>query len=119
MRSLVDGLPHQIAKQIHPDWRKNEADYWAVRDQLLSQYRDQWIGFANGSVIVVGASPVEVFHKAQASGQHPYITCVGQEHEPSRMRRDRFAYNSAYPRDVLNRLEVLFRGPAGEVVVNP
>jgi hypothetical protein len=96
MRSLADGLPPQIAQQIHPDWRKNEADYWAVRDQLLSQYRDQWIGFANGSVIVAGASPVEVFHEAQASGQHPYVTCVGREHEPSRMRWDRFAYDTAY-----------------------
>jgi hypothetical protein len=41
MKSLTDRLPPQIAQRIHPDWRKNEADYWAVRDQLLTQYRDQ------------------------------------------------------------------------------
>jgi hypothetical protein len=84
MKSLADGLPPQIAQQIHPDWRKNESDYWAVRDQLLTEYRDQWIGFANGTVIVSGASPVEVFHKAQSLGQHPFVTCVGREHEASR-----------------------------------
>lgn len=76
MKSLVEGLPPEIAQRIHPDWKKNEADYWMHRDELLARYRDQWIGFANGRVIVSGTSPVEVFHAAQASGQHPFITCV-------------------------------------------
>ena len=48
MKSLADTLPPEIARQIHPDQRKNEADYWAVRDQLLNQYWGQWIGFADG-----------------------------------------------------------------------
>ena len=48
MKSLIDQLPPEIARQIHPDWRKNEAEYWAARDRLLGQYRDQWIGFADG-----------------------------------------------------------------------
>ena len=52
MKSPADALPPEIARQIHPDWRKNEAAYWAVRDQLLSQYQGQWIGFADGAVIV-------------------------------------------------------------------
>jgi len=25
MKSLADGLPPDIARQIHPEWRKNEA----------------------------------------------------------------------------------------------
>ena len=41
MESLADKLPPEIACQIHPDWRKNEAGYWAVSDQFLAQYRDQ------------------------------------------------------------------------------
>ena len=57
MKSLADQLPPEIASQIHPDWRKNEADYWAVRDQLLGQYRDQWIGFADGKVIAAFGVP--------------------------------------------------------------
>src|SRR5438552_6458216 len=54
MKSLADALPPEIARQIHPDWRKNEAAYWAVRDQLIRQYQGQWIGFADGAVIASG-----------------------------------------------------------------
>jgi hypothetical protein len=86
VRSLIEGLPPEIAKRIHPNWQKNEAEYWAQRDTLLPQYADQWIGFAEGRVIVSGTSPVEVFHAAQASGKHPFVTCVGHENEPNRMR---------------------------------
>ena len=56
MKSMAEGLPPEIASQVHPDWRKNEAEYWAVRDQLLSKYRDQWIGFADGLIIASGRS---------------------------------------------------------------
>ncbi|MBI1929907.1 hypothetical protein HYR99_37355 [Candidatus Poribacteria bacterium] len=92
MKSLINGLPPEIAQRIHPDWQKNEADYWAHRVQLLTQYRDQWIGFANGQVIVSGSSAVEVFHAAQQSGLHPFVACVGREHEPCHMRRAVFSY---------------------------
>lgn len=68
MKSLADGLPSEVAQQIHPDWRKNEADYWAVRDQLLAQYQDQWIGVADGAIIASGDSPVAAFHAAEATG---------------------------------------------------
>ncbi len=47
MKSLAENLPPEFAAKIHPDWRKNEADYWAVRDQLLGKYQDQWVGFAD------------------------------------------------------------------------
>lgn len=87
MQSIADGLPADVAKQVHPDWRNNETAYWAVRDTLLPQYRDAWVAFADGRVIVSGASPVEVFHAAHQSGRHPYVTCVGRENEPCRMRR--------------------------------
>jgi hypothetical protein len=113
MKSLADALPPQIAHRIHPDWRKNEAEYWAVRDQLLTHYQDQWIGFANGGVLVSGTSPVEVFHKAQASGQHPFVTCVGRENEPTPMRRASFAYDSTYSGEALPVLSVEFRRSAG------
>jgi hypothetical protein len=84
MKSIADGLPPEIASQIHPDWRKNESDYWAVRDQLLVQYEGQWVAFADGAVIASGTSPVAVFHQAQPSSRHPYFICVGREDEPSR-----------------------------------
>jgi hypothetical protein len=98
VRSLIEGLPPEIARRIHPDWQKNEAEYWAQRSTLLGQYADQWIGFAEGRVIVSGTSPVEVFHAAQASGKHPFVTRVGHENEPNRMRRASFPYDPTYPR---------------------
>jgi hypothetical protein len=109
MRSLIEGLPPEVARRIHPDWKKNEAEYWAHRDELLAHYRGQWIGFANGRVIVAGTSPVEVFHKAQGSGEHPFVTCVGHEHEPSRMRRASFAYDRTYSGEPLPVMTVEFR----------
>src|SRR5436853_5889953 len=90
MKSIADQLPPAIARQLHPDWRKNETEYWAARDQLLLLYRNQWVGFAGGAVIVHGASPVEVLHAAQESGRHPFVICVGREDEPSRIRRAKY-----------------------------
>jgi len=86
MKSLADALPPEIARQIDPNWRKNEAAYWAVRDELLGQYQGQWIGFADGAVIASGTSPVAVFHAAEAMGRSPFVTCIGREDEPVRMR---------------------------------
>ncbi|MBA4067627.1 MAG: hypothetical protein C0501_28765 [Isosphaera sp.] len=85
MSSLADQLPPEIARQIHPDWRANEAAYWSARDRLLSQHQGHWIGFADGAVVVVGNSPVAVFHAAGATRRHPFVTCVGRENEPCRM----------------------------------
>ena len=113
MKSIADQLPPEIARQIHPDRRKNEAEYWAVRDQLLNQYQGQWIGFADGQVIASGSSPVTVFHAAEASGQHPFFICVGREDEPCRMRRSSFAYDASYPGEPLPILSVEFRPVSG------
>jgi hypothetical protein len=113
MKSLADRLPPEIARQIHPDWRKNEADYWAVRDQLLSQYQGQWIGFADGKVIASGTSPVAVFHAAEATGRNPFVTCVGHEDQPTRIRRASFAYDASYPVEPLPILTLEFRPVSG------
>ena len=112
MKSLVEGLPPEVAQKIHPDWHKNEAEYWTRREQLLAQYQDQWIGFADGQVIVAGASPVEVFHAAQESGSHPFVTCVGRENEPCRMRRAVFSYDADYPGEALPLMTAEFRKDA-------
>ena len=113
MKSLADGLPPEIARQVHPDWRKNEAAYWAVRDQLLRQYQDQWIGFADGKVIASGSRPVAVFQAAHEAAEHPYIICVGREEEPYRMRRVSFAYDTSYPGEALPILNIEFRSLRG------
>jgi hypothetical protein len=113
MSRIADQLPPQIAQQIHPDRRKNEADYWAARDQLLKQYQGQWIGFADGQVIASGSSPVTVFHAAEASGRHPFFICVGREDEPCRIRRVTAPYDTSYPGEVLPLIRVEFRQTSG------
>ena len=113
MKSIADQLPPEIARQIHPDRRKNEVAYWAVRDQLLDQYRGQWIGFADGVVIASGSSPVAVFHTAEASGKHPFLICVGMEEQPCRIRRVAFPYDATYPGEPLPLIRVEFRQASG------
>jgi len=49
VRSLIEGLPAEIAKRVHPDWKKNETEYWVQRDTLLRHY-------ANGLALPKGAS---------------------------------------------------------------
>ena len=109
MESLLDKLPAEIGKRINPQWRKNEADYWAKRPSLLADYTNKWIGFANGKVIACGTSAVEIFHVAQATGQHPFVTCVGHEHEPNRMRRLSFSYDTGYAIEPLPVMSAEFR----------
>lgn len=113
MRSLADGLPPEIASQVHPDWRKNEQEYWTAREGLLPQYRGQWVAFADGAVVVSGASPVEVLHAAAQSGRHPFVICVGWEDEPTRIRRASFPYDQGYPGEALPILRVEFRSTGG------
>src|SRR5438128_11708189 len=113
MRSIADQLPPEIARHIHPDRRKNEVEYWAVRDQLLEQYRGQWVGFADGRVIASGSSPVTVFHAAEASGRHPFFICVGREEEPCRIRRASFPYDVSYAGEALPLISVEFRQASG------
>jgi hypothetical protein len=96
MKSLADYLPPEFAALVHPDWRKNEADYWKVRDQLLEQYRDQWIGFADGVIIAFGRSAVAVLHAAKRANPHSFVICVGHEEEPDRSRRSTFSYDSTH-----------------------
>jgi hypothetical protein len=118
MKSIADQLPPEFAKQIHPDWRKNEADYWAVRDELLAQYKDLWIGFSDGAVVASGKSPVQVLHAARRAAPHPFVICVGHEQEPSRVRRSTFPYDIGYVGEALPLLDVEFRpNPAAPGVV--
>jgi hypothetical protein len=106
-------LPPEIAAQVHPDRRRNEEEYWAVRDQLVEQYRGQWVGFANGRVIASGTSPVAVFHEAEKSGLHPFLICVGREDFAARIRRTTFGYDSGYPGEPLPLMSVEYRTVSG------
>jgi hypothetical protein len=113
MKSLADGLPPEIARQVHPDWRKNEAAYWAVRDQLLKQYQGQWVGFADGAVVASGTRPVVVLHAARQVAEHPYLICVGREDEPYSIRRVNFTYDTSYRGEALPVIRADFRRISG------
>jgi hypothetical protein len=103
VKSIADQLPAEMARQIHPDRRKNEATYWAARDQLLDHYQGQWIGFADGKVMASGTSPVTVFHAAEATGLHPFFICVGREEEPCPIRRATSRRATRVRRDQIQR----------------
>jgi hypothetical protein len=118
VKSIADQLPPEISRQIHPDWRKNEALYWAARDQLFDQFQGRWIGFAEGEVIACGISPVEVLHAAEQSGRHPFIICVGREEDPCRIRRCTFSYDANYPGEALPLVSVEFLHAAGSTGVS-
>jgi hypothetical protein len=118
MKSLADALPPEIARQIHPDWRRNEAAYWAMRDQLLPQYRGRWVAFADGAVIADAATPLEVFLTIQQSGRRPFIARVGHEDEPwYRIRRASFTYDTSYPSAALPVVSAEFRPATGSTGV--
>lgn len=99
--SMAEGLPPDVAQQIHPDWYKNEAAFWAMRDALLPQYENQWIAFADGGIIAADRRPSKVSAEARRIAKHPFITCVGREHIGLQMRRSSFAYDRAYPGEPL------------------
>ena len=108
-RSLAEGLPPDIAGQLHPDWYRNEAEYWAVRDTLLADYLDRWIAFAEGKVIASDKRPSTTLREARQSQAHPFVTCVGRENVGFRMRRAVFAYDTSYPAEALPVVSVAFR----------
>lgn len=74
----------------------SEDTHRAARGRLLGQYRDRWVGFADGRVVASGTSPVAVSHAAEATGLHPFLICVGREDQPARIRRAA-AGSAAYP----------------------
>lgn len=113
MNDPVSQLPADIARQIDPAWRKNRTEYWAVRNQLRAQHEGQWIGFADGKVVATGTSPVAVFHAAEATGNSPFVTCVGSEDAPCRIRRAAFRYDTTYPGEPLPVLDLEFLPVSG------
>jgi hypothetical protein len=117
VKSITDGLPPDIAAQVHPAWRANEAAYWAARSALLSTYGGRWVAFADGAVVASGASPVEVLRVAAQSDRHPFVVRVGAEDEPTRMRRASFGYDPAYPGEALPLLSAEFRTTSGSAGV--
>ena len=77
MKNIADQLPPEIARQIHPDRRKNETAYWVARDQLLDPYRDHWIGFADGKVVASGSKSRYRVSRSRGNGSAPFFHLRG------------------------------------------
>src|SRR5438067_6263288 len=118
MKSLADALPPEIARQVHPDWRKHEQQYWAARDTMVHRYRGQWVACADGAVLVAASTPLEVFLAIQQSALHPFVVRVGHEDEPwYRIRRATFSYDPSYPNVPLPVISAEFRPASGSTGV--
>jgi predicted aspartyl protease len=114
MTSLADGLPPDVAARLSPEWRANEAGYWAARPELLAAHRGDWVAFADGAVVAAGRSAVEVLHAVADRPARPFVARVGAEDEPCRMRRAAFGYDTAYPGEPLPQLSAEFRAASGQ-----
>ncbi len=56
---------------------------------------------------------MRILHAAQRTGRHPFVTCVGREDTPQRMRRSVYSYDSGYPGEPLPRVHVDLRCEPG------
>ena len=108
MDTLLDGLPAEIKSRVHPDWVRNETAYWAARADIAKRYTGLWIAFADGAVIAAGERIVEVAHKAKQLGKHAFVTRVGFEGIPQRIRRMAFGYDTSYHGEALPVISVRF-----------
>ena len=62
--------------------------------------------------------PIQMSGAAMSLLFRVWVYLDGQEY-PCRLQADFIGHERILGRDVLNRVEALFRGPAGEIVVNP
>ncbi len=79
LRIQTKNLASDQQQRLHPDFLANEQSYLQMRDQLLGQYRGQWVAVHQGKVVAAGPKLIEVMEKASTCGGHPYIALVGAE----------------------------------------
>src|SRR5947199_9736978 len=105
----VSGSPGVTLDRIIADTGADASALpWADCQRLpltVAQGRPGWMGGVAGGTAPTLHFPVWVF-------------LDGQEY-PCRLQADFLGNERILGRDVLNRLELMCRGPAGEVVVNP
>jgi hypothetical protein len=140
LQTQTNNLPQDQQQRLHLDFVANEQAYLLMREELLAQYRGQWVAVHNGQVLAAGPKLMEVMEGSSRCGGRPYVALVGGEDAVVfRVRRAVFAYDHEIDgtryaaliqpisagrerivgRDVLNQQRVLFNGPAGQVVVEP
>lgn len=142
MKSIADQLPPEIARQLHPDragypgealplvtveFRQSSGLPGVILDRVIPETAADASGLpwadcqilqltpamgAPGLITgVAGSSAATLVFQVWAELDGPESAC--------RLQAGFAGNERILGRDVLNRLEILFRGPAGEVVVNP
>jgi hypothetical protein len=107
---LVPQLPKSLRSALSSEYLANEAEYWRVRDRLLSQYAGKWAAVHNGQVVVCGDDMLAVMDEVGQKGYpQAYIDKVGEEGELQfRCRQVTFGYNQAYLPTALPQATVTF-----------
>jgi predicted aspartyl protease len=102
-------LTAEEQQRLHADFLANEQSYLQMRDQLLTQYRGQWVAIHQGTVVAADKDLLRVTEEAGAVGGHPYIALVGAEDAVVfRVRRVAFSYDPTYQPFPLPRVTVTF-----------
>jgi uncharacterized protein (DUF433 family) len=105
---LTKYLPDEQRKRLHPDFLKNEQQYWQMRDQLLLKYGGQWVAFHQGQVVAVGQDLFDITDQVGQLDCHAYIAKVGEE--------DQVCYQLGSPTkmELVNAMKI-----ADRIEVNP
>src|SRR5688500_8451735 len=87
MKSFADALPPKSPVKSTPTGGRMRPPIGRLATISLANIMGSGLGLPMGIVIASGSSPVAVFHDAEATGRNPFVTRVGRESEPVRMRR--------------------------------
>jgi len=109
-KRLLPLLSSSLREHMPSEYLENEAEYWRVRDELLTQYAGKWVAFHKGQVITYGDDFLEVMKETARKGfPTAYIDKVGEEGELEfRCRRVVFDYNRTYQPTSLPQARVTF-----------
>jgi hypothetical protein len=105
----ISGTPGVVLDRVIADTGADATALpWADCERLQLDPADGRPGWMAG---VAGGNAPTLFFRI-------WVHLDGQEY-PCRQQADFVGTERILGRDVLNRLEVLFRGPGGEIVINP
>ena len=90
-------LPKAQQRYLHKDFIENEKHYWTIRDQLLREYRGQWVALHDGKIVATSLDIFDLVEQVGKIGGHPYIAKVGEEESlVFKVRQRGFSYDEEY-----------------------
>lgn len=96
-------------KEIEEGFRKDEQDYWKMRDELFKKYKGKWVAVHKGRVVACGDDMIELIQASLKEDGYAYTNKVGDEDKLRfKRRRVSFAYNTDYSPSALPQVRVKF-----------